>query len=208
MNLEDLVKRPDKRKVSQREEIVDRLIRENFIAMLKKRPIEKISVAALCEKCGINRSTFYRHHEDLYALFDSITESAHSALFYDVLKKVDLNDDFYEVGYHYILEVCEATEKDRELYSLLLFGKTPTDLRERMIESAFRLYENAHSGPSNLRPAKYASLHYRYLVNGMIGVWTAWLKAGCKPEKEILAREIREEINGFYNNMHRLYGKA
>ena len=36
MNLEDPVKRPEKRKVSQREEIVDRLIRENFIAMLKK----------------------------------------------------------------------------------------------------------------------------------------------------------------------------
>lgn len=207
MELEKLISRPADRKTGVRAEAVDRRIREQFIAMLKKRPIEKISVAALCEKCGINRSTFYRHYEDLYLLLASITEEAHSALFYDVLEKVNLSDDFYDVGYRYILEVCTATEANKELYQMLLFGKTPTDLRERMIESACSLYEQAHDGPSNFLPAKYASLHYRFLVSGLIGVWLSWLRDDCKPEKEILAQEVREEINGFYNNMSRLYGR-
>lgn len=42
----------------------------------------------------------------------------------------------------------------------------------------------------------------------MVGVWMAWLKAGCKPDKKILAQEVREEINGFYSNMSRMYGKG
>ena len=90
---------------------------------------------------------------------------------------------------------------------MLLFGKTPTDLRDRMIESTYRLYDLAHEGPSNFRPAKESTLHYRLLVSGLIGVWVFWVKNDCSPKKEVLAKELREDLIGFYNNMYRLYGR-
>ena len=72
---------------------------------------------------------------------------------------------------------------------------------------AHRLYDLAHEGPSNFRPAKESTLHYRLLVSGLIGVWVFWVKNDCSPKKEVLAKELREDLIGFYNNMYRLYGR-
>ncbi|MBR6321723.1 MAG: TetR/AcrR family transcriptional regulator [Lachnospiraceae bacterium] len=207
MNFNDLLGKTERKKVSSREEYADSLIRRNFIEMLKKRAIEKIPVAELCEKCSINRSTFYRHYEDLYQLLDDITAEAHCAIFSDIIAQVNPEDRFEDVIYDYLLEVCTVTEKNGELYKMLLFGKTPTNLRDRMIESTYRLYELTHEGPSNFRPAKYSALHYRFLVSGLIGVWVFWVKNDYSPKKEILAKELREDLIGFYHNMSRLYGK-
>ncbi len=208
MNFSDLLEKTERKKVSSREEYAEKLIRGNFTEMLKKRPIEKISVAQLCEKCGINRSTFYRHYEDLYQLLDDITAEAHAAVFSDIIAKVNPEDQFEDVVFDYILEVCTVTEKNKELYKMLLFGKTPTSLRDRMTESTYRLYELSHDGPSNFRPAKDSALHYRFLVSGLIGLWVYWVKNDCRLKKEVLAKELREELIGFYNNMNRLYGKS
>ena len=207
MAFDTLLKSPEQKKPGTREEPTITAIQENFLYLLKKRPIEKISVAELCQRCQINRSTFYRHYADLYALLDSIVEEAHSHLFYDVIRKVDLREDFDEVGYQYILKVCETTEKQKELYRLLLFGKTSTGLYDRMTESSYQLYEMAHEGPSAMRPSEDAPLHYRFLVNGMIGVWAAWVRDGCKTPKERVARAMQEQIIGFYQTMGRLFGK-
>lgn len=207
ITLEELINRgkmPERRK----EGATVSSIKMNFLEMLKKRPIDQISVADLCMRCNINRSTFYRHYSDLYALLASVIQEAHSTLFYEIIDDVDLQEDFELVGYQYILKVLEATEKRKSLYKLLLFGKTPTTLQEQMCDSAYQLYLLAHEGPSNYKPGQYAHLHYRFFVNGMIGVWAAWVKEDCATPKEAIAQAIRQEISGFYNNMYLLYGKA
>ena len=36
--------------------------------MLRERPLSRISVSALCERCGMNRKRFYYHFPDKYSL--------------------------------------------------------------------------------------------------------------------------------------------
>lgn len=42
------------------------------LELMKKKNIDKITVSAICEKAGINRSTFYAHFTDVYDLFDKM----------------------------------------------------------------------------------------------------------------------------------------
>lgn len=49
-------------------------IRNAFIELRSKKPIEKISVKELTELACVNKSTFYRHYTDVYALSESIED--------------------------------------------------------------------------------------------------------------------------------------
>ncbi len=183
-------------------------IREEFLALLRKKSVERITVAELCGRCGINRSTFYRHYEDLYALMESVCAEAHARLFYDVIREVDYSENFGETGYSYILRVCERTKENEELYRLLLSGNASSRFQERMAVSAYQFFIAAHEGPTGLRPAETAFLHYQFLVSGVIGIWSAWVQEGCRTPSEALAGAVKEELISFYETMHRLYGRA
>ena len=50
------------------------LIRKQFTELLAAKPIQSITVRELCERTGINRSTFYNHYRDVYDLLEKIEE--------------------------------------------------------------------------------------------------------------------------------------
>ena len=47
-------------------------IRDAFIELRSRKPIEKITVKELAEAAFINKATFYQHYEDLYDLSESM----------------------------------------------------------------------------------------------------------------------------------------
>lgn len=46
-----------------------RNIKEEFMKLLKKKSIDKITVKELCENALINKGTFYLHYNDIYCLY-------------------------------------------------------------------------------------------------------------------------------------------
>ena len=54
--------------MNQRIKLTKSLLKNALVEMLKTESIHKISIRALCEKAGINRSTFYKHYKDQYNL--------------------------------------------------------------------------------------------------------------------------------------------
>ena len=51
-----------------RMEKTEKAIKNAFIELRSKKPLEKITVKELCSLACINKSTFYSHYEDIYAL--------------------------------------------------------------------------------------------------------------------------------------------
>lgn len=54
--------------------LTKRLIKEAIIELLKDKNIEQITVKELSEKADINRSTFYTHYCDVYAVIEEMAE--------------------------------------------------------------------------------------------------------------------------------------
>ena len=68
---------------------MEALIRETFLRMIKSRDVEEISVSELAREAGINRSTFYRHYDSIFAVLgDCIALNAGNAD-----KKIPAADD-------------------------------------------------------------------------------------------------------------------
>lgn len=55
-------------------EKTERAIKQAFITLRAKKPLEKIKVKDLCALACINKSTFYAHYQDIFALSSKMEE--------------------------------------------------------------------------------------------------------------------------------------
>ncbi|MDN6618009.1 MAG: TetR/AcrR family transcriptional regulator, partial [Enterococcus sp.] len=62
-------------------------IKSAFLAILKEKSINKITISELSEKANIGRGTFYLHYHDLYDLYESIEQDLYAEL-------VEIFDEF------------------------------------------------------------------------------------------------------------------
>ncbi len=66
----------------------DRAIEQAFMELREKNPLEKIKIKDLCAMACINKSTFYAHYEDIYAL-----ANLHNLRFVGLGNYIDLLSD-------------------------------------------------------------------------------------------------------------------
>ena len=69
------MKEMKEKKTDHRTKYTKMVIRDAFQMLLKKKPIQKITIADICSAAEISRPTFYAHYEDIYALLDEIGEN-------------------------------------------------------------------------------------------------------------------------------------
>ena len=60
------------RKTDARIRYTQRILKESLLALLKQKPINKITVKEVCELAELNRATFYAHYSDCFALLEQI----------------------------------------------------------------------------------------------------------------------------------------
>ena len=75
--------------------------------LLKTTPLEKITVAQICETCGINRKSFYYHFKDKYDLVNWI-------YYTEFIARIQPNT--YERPWSMIEAFCDYFFENREFY--------------------------------------------------------------------------------------------
>lgn len=50
----------------------EQLIINTFLELVEEKPLDKITIQDIANKCGINRNTFYYHFDDIYSLIESV----------------------------------------------------------------------------------------------------------------------------------------
>ena len=118
-----------KKKQNQRIMLTKRLLANAFLQMLEDTPIHAISIRQLCEKAGINRTTFYNHYGSQYDLLEDM-----SSRFLDEiagrLNKADVDDR--ESIQERVTLVLVYFEENRELSRLLLSNNIDPHFAERL----------------------------------------------------------------------------
>lgn len=182
------------KKRNRREEYTLRVIRETFLEMLSKQSVERISIGELCELADINRSTFYRHYADVYALLDEICEECFQNLFGNVAKFSTFTDNPERTAYELILQACTVTEENKELYQILVFKQPAARFSQRMSDAFYQLFLSHHDAIHSR--TLETNLHYQYLASGILGIWQAWLKDDCQLPKSVVAEIVEIHLGG------------
>lgn len=164
-----------------------------LISLLKKKPFEYITVSEICEKAGVNRSTFYLHYETIGDLLNETTRyllNDFLSYFLTDTKSISLNlmncelDELVFIGGKHLTPYLTYIKDHKEVFSTaLLHNKTLgfEDVYKRMFEHIFNPILDRFHYSANDRP--YVMMYY---LNGINAIVSEWLKNSCdKSIKEI-----------------------
>lgn len=110
-------------------EKTEKAIKNAFIELRAKKPLEKITVKELCAEACINKSTFYSHYADIYALSEAIERETVLSII-DSVK--DLKDEFFENSAGFTRALCLAFLSQNSLIKILFSGKEQNHLANQL----------------------------------------------------------------------------
>lgn len=89
-------------------------IREAFLELRRKKPVEKITVTELSKLARINKATFYLHYTDIYKLSDEIEDETIE----EIIASLNNQDKFFDRPSQYAsdfaLEIFHVFFENRE----------------------------------------------------------------------------------------------
>jgi AcrR family transcriptional regulator len=123
-------------------------IQEAFLKIRAKNALKKIKVTDLCKMALINKTTFYKYYQDIYALSEEIEDAIIAECIND-LKGLDyLNNDPYE----FINGLLDAFSSRKEQI-MIMFSDRLNVLIDK-VEKILKMYWL----PENYTPEEYLKL--------------------------------------------------
>lgn len=157
------------------------VIRESFIQLYAKKPISQITVKEICERSGINRSTFYRNYIDVYDVKEQI-ENEFLLLFHEFMQ--GKRTENAEESIRKILQLMKENQKRYIALHKIPSEKMLTLSMDESFKDGKQYYQQQapHMTETELR------WYHGYICGGCATVMLEWVKNGMKEPPEELAR--------------------
>lgn len=180
--------------MDRRVKYTQRVIKETFIDLLEVKDIKKITVSEICEKCDINRATFYRYYLDVYDLLDKIEED-----FVNEVKAASLSNTQYTVG-SFARDLLNAFAKNKDLAKVLFYtnNNSTNFLNDIMTLAYEKCKEKWQKDIPSLsdEDVEYAT---SYIFNGALGVINYWISNDFDKSVDEIS-QIIEQLSYFGTN--------
>lgn len=158
-----------------------------LVALLEQKGFADISIMDICEKAGVNRSTFYAHYENLYDLLKETHERAISEFFETLHATVGVADfskmtaeELIFISPQYLVPYLTFVKKNKRLYEVYNTSNVfpISEMDKELIENVFvPIY--AKNGVTDRRVVEYMS---HYFISGVNAITMEWVKRGCEDD--------------------------
>ena len=167
--------KPDGRRVR----MTKMLLKQSLIELMREKSIHEISIKDICGGADINRSTFYRHYNTQYELYDDILE--------------DITGDIGEIYFRcagedyttqlFLAEVLRYIENNRDTFLVILGGHSNISMGETFnrITSKFLPAEST---------SELGAYVAQFVAAGMTSVLWTWLNQENRRSAKDVARVI------------------
>lgn len=176
---------------------------EALINLIDKKDFEYITVKEICEKAGVNRSTFYLHYENISDLLKETTKYITDGfLSYFTLDKNNINlnigmaptNDLQFIKPEYILPYLSYVRENRRIFKTAVkhLGTLDFDnVYERMFSHIFSPILERFNIPETER--EYTMKFY---LTGITAMVMEWIKNDCRESDEDICRIIVRCVDG------------
>lgn len=152
-----------------REKKTKRNIKNAFIELRARKPLERISVKELAELAEISKATFYLHYHDIYDLSDQLQKE----VIHDVLNSLEQPELFLTDNTAFTAALFHAFYSHQSLIEILFSGSQsailPLSIEKELKEYIF------HVLPSAREDAKFNIL-LTYQILGCYHVYIEYYK--------------------------------
>jgi AcrR family transcriptional regulator len=162
-------------------------LRESLLALMKEKPIAKITPTELCRHANMNRNTFYTHYDSPEALLKSIEDEMYEQVRSSIERSL-INESISAL----LTEICQAIYDHRDLCAVLFSEYGDKDFLRHIIDLAHdrTIYEWLAAGIQS--EGEEAEMLYTYSVNGSVSLIQNWILGGMKKSPSELAQFIEK----------------
>lgn len=157
-----------------------RAVKDAFVTLLKKKPLNKVTVKEICALAEINRATFYKYYRDPFDLLDHI-EAEMLAQMQNNLKSS--SSSFREV----FLLIMASIQRDGEMYQTLFSENGDSKFPERIFSLYYEhIAKDISRNFPQLSPVQQEWLYY-FMSQGCCGILQRWVSSGMRERAEEVA---------------------
>lgn len=161
-----------------------------LVALLEDKEFADINIMDICQKAGVNRSTFYAHYDNTYDLLRETHEALISDFFSECVfdDPVDLSDirnlskeDLNFISPKYLLPYLQYIQKNKRLFKI--YGENAhtfevSKIDDLMIENIFVPILAKHS----VTDKKLIYYMQKYYLKGIDAIINEWVKNDCEDD--------------------------
>lgn len=154
------VSKPDGRRVR----MTKMLLKQSLIDLMHEKSIHDISIKDICAGADVNRSTFYRHYNTQFELYDDILE--------DITKDIAeiyascVSGDY--TAHSFLTEILKYIESRRETFLVILGGNSNVSMGETFNRFTNRFIDTEHA-------SELSVYIIQFIAAGMTSFLWTWL---------------------------------
>ena len=177
------------------------LMDEALILLLEKKEYSYITIKEICEKAGVNRSTFYLHYETiddlLYECIEYVGSKVNKKFNNKVINKQVIKTsklkDLLLITPEYLLPYLEFLKENKAIYKIAY--SQPNILHEQSVVN--HLYKNIFEPILDrfLVPKNEQKYMINFYLSGMSAVMIDWIKNDCKEEITTIVKILTKCLN-------------
>lgn len=176
---------------------------EAFLELLEKKDFTYITVKEICEKAGVNRSTFYLHYETVsdllaesarYIITQFVEAMPHDTAEFMLQIQTRPLEELYLITPEYLTPYLNYIKKHRRIFRTTLDQTSVLGMNDAYLSlnrHVFMPILNRYQVP--LSNQKYMMPFY---INGIMGIVNEWLKEDCEDSIERIISVIQVCIPG------------
>lgn len=160
-----------------------------LIELLNKKDFEYVTIKEICEKAGVNRSTFYLHYETINDLLNESIENANKRFmehfkensneFLNKIKTCSV-EELNLITPEYLTPYLKYIKENKEIHQV--------GVKHAQIMNSFEKFNSLNKHVFMPIFARFGidekTEHYMisYYINGVTAIINEWIKNGCKDE--------------------------
>ncbi len=187
---------------------------EALIALLEVKDLEYITVKEICEKAGVNRSTFYLHYETIADLINEAMENVNKrflagftqseADFADKIWSKKL-EDLVLITQDYLIPYLQFVRENKRVYRASF--RNPKEMRANVRYKSLKKYILEPILKKFEVPETRWQYYIAYYIEGIMAIIKEWLNNDCRDPAETIAEIIEECVRPSNGANGRSYGK-
>lgn len=168
------------------------LIIDSFKQLLEKKSIDKITVKELCERCEVNRQTFYNHFTDIMGIFKYI-------IFKEMSEEIAQNRTIENWSGGFLATMNYLKRNSRMILHVYNSSYWP-EANNYFRSLSFRLLDDVVEECAKKTEGKLKEKDQRFIVlfyrNVFLGLIIDWIAGGMKEDPEIILKKLLIMITG------------
>ena len=177
--------------------ITSSLMIEALLLLLEKEEYDFISVKDICEKAGVNRSTFYTYYNTkddlLVETMKLISKRLSSNFDYDAFTiNADDENNFQLIGEFYLVPYLNTIKELKKVYKMLQH-KPHIFKKVNINKELYNVLHNKLLSKYNIKSDE-KEFAFAYLNYGVLAIIDKWVESNCEEDVSKIANLIIKMI--------------